>query len=130
MKNQKRIIVFLFFSTIALTAFSQNEEIKLDPIKVAKYTPYMEFKHGGTQGFANWKSTNMMQYAKEMWYYSESFYIKRNVNNDGVTMDESQIDITRFENQRKQSEEATVNIKGFKDVIILLPTDKLIYKLN
>lgn len=43
-------------------------------------------------------------------------------------MNEEAIDITRFESNRKQNEEATVIIPGFKDVIVLLPTNKLIYK--
>jgi hypothetical protein len=63
-----------------------------------------------------------------MWYFSESFYIKRNYSNDGVAMNEEAIDISRFESNRKQNEEAIVIIPGFKDVIVLLPTTKLIYK--
>jgi hypothetical protein len=42
-------------------------------------------------------------------------------------MDDSQIDISRFESQRKENEEVTIKIDGFKDVIVLLPTNKLIY---
>ncbi len=69
-----------------------------------------------------------MLYAKEMWYYTESFYVKRNYNNEGITLDESIIDISRFESQRKENEEAIVTLPGFKDVIVLIPNNKLIYK--
>ena len=46
----------------------------------------------------------------------------------GVVSHEEAIDISRFESNRKQNEEAIVIIPGFKDVIVLLPTTKLIYK--
>src|SRR6185369_10970743 len=93
---------------MSFSAFSQaqdmisnpTEDIKLNAEKVKKYTPFVQFKHGGdAQSFANWKSTNKIQYTKEMWYYSESFYIKRNVNTTGITMNEAQIDISRFEKE-------------------------------
>ena len=91
----------------------------------------MEYKHSfGNQNFEQWKSTNKLLYAQEMWYYSESFYIKRNISNNGVSMDESQIDISRFESNRKQNEEFVLIIPGFKDAIVLLPANKLIYKPN
>ncbi|HRH10289.1 MAG TPA: hypothetical protein PLU73_02190 [Bacteroidia bacterium] len=125
---------FLFLSLLmgfSLMSFSQQvEDIKLNPEKVKKFTPYMEWKHGGPQGFEAWKSTNKMQYAKEMWYYSESFYVKRNHLATGVTLDESIIDISRFENQRSKTDEVIVTLPGYKDVLVLLPENKLIYKLN
>jgi hypothetical protein len=63
-----------------------------------------------------------------MWYYSESFYVKRNALNEGVTLNEEIVDISRFESQRKENEEVTVTLGGFKDVIVLLPAKNLIYK--
>ena len=62
-----------------------------------------------------------------MWYFSESFYIKRNVNSEGITLNEASIDISRFDDVRKKSEETTVPMVGYKDVIVLLPIDKLFY---
>jgi hypothetical protein len=91
------------------------------------YTPYMQVRHGGIEGLETWKSTNKLLYTKEMWYFSESFYVKRNVHPDGQVMDASFIDISRFESYRKQDEEAIVDMPGFKDVIVLIPASKLIY---
>ena len=109
-------------------SFSQMEEIKLNPEKVQKFTSYVEFKHGGPNVFPKWKETNKMLYAQEMWYYSESFYVKRNALKDGITLDESIVDISRFEANRKDNEEAIVVMPGFKDVLVLLPAKKLIYR--
>jgi hypothetical protein len=119
------IFFFLFISSVAI---SQTTEIKLNPEKVKLFSPYVEFKHGGQQGFPAWKENNKLLYAQEMWYYSESFYIKRNHLNEGITLNEEIIDISRFENQRKQNEENIVELPGFKDVIVLIPGNKLIYK--
>lgn len=98
------------------------------PTKEEKFSKYIESNHGMNQNFSTWKKENKFLYIKEFWYYAESFYIKRNVNAEGISMDESQIDISRFETNRKQTEESTINIDGFKDVIVLLPANKLIYK--
>jgi len=114
--------------SMSFLSFSQDfSKIKIDPIKEKKFQPYVAVRHGGGQEFNTWKENNKYQYVKEMWYFSESFYMKRNVNSEGITMDESIIDISRFDQARKPSEEATISIPGYKDVIVLLPTDKLIY---
>jgi hypothetical protein len=123
----------LFFLSILLgTSFlsfsQQTDEIKLNAGKVKMFLPYMEWMHGGKQAFPAWKNNNKMLYAKEMWYLSESFYVKRNVLPEGATLDESMIYISRFENQRKQDEEVTIPMPGFKDAIVLIPGNKLIYK--
>lgn len=116
----------------ALTIKSQSivpgDNLKINHENEVKYSKYIEYKLSPTQDFKTWKDSNKLLYAKELWYYSESFYILRNYNKDGYKMDESQIDISRFENFRKETEEAIVNIPGFKDVIVLLPNNKLIYK--
>jgi len=132
MKANLKLILLSILFTVSFSSFSQQtQEIKLNPDKVKKLTPIMEFKHGGPEAFAAWKSTNKMLYAQEMWYYTESFYIKRNVNSGNLpSLDETGFDVTRFENQRKASEESTVVIPGFKDVIVLLPETKLIYKVK
>lgn len=106
------------------------QNIKLDMNKVSKFEKYMEFKHGGPQHYPTWKNNNKLQWTKEAWYYTESFYVKRNYFQTGEILDESIIDISRFENHRKENEEAVVELPGFKDVIVLLPENKLIYKLK
>jgi hypothetical protein len=129
MKNNLKILIIAILMGMSYLSFSQQiDEIKLNPERVRMFFPYVEWKHGGAQGFPAWKSSNKMLYAQEMWYYSESFYVKRNVSNEGQVLDESIIDITRLESKRKQDEEVTVNLPGFKDAIVLIPGNKLIYK--
>jgi hypothetical protein len=128
MKTYVKLLVVAIFMGLTSLSYSQVEEIKLNPVKVKQFTPYLQHRHGGAEGFETWKNNNKLQYAKEMWYFSESFYIKRNHLNDGVAMDESMIDISRFENQRKANDEAIITLPGFKDAIVLIPAKKLIYK--
>jgi hypothetical protein len=130
-----KLIRLFFFSAFILNAasvLSQNEKIeslKLDPDKVRIFEKYPAFKHGlEPGGYEGWKSQNPLLADKEMWYYTESFYIKRNHLTQGITLDESVIDISRFETQRKPNEETIVTLNGFKDVIVLIPANKLIYK--
>jgi hypothetical protein len=131
MKNKLKTVLVGILLGISFASFSQQiEEIKLNPEKVKMFLPYMEYKHGGAQGFPAWKNSNKMQYAKEMWYYTESFYVKRNVLSEGLTLNEEIVDVSRFEDQRKQDEEVTITLGGFKDVVVLLPASKLIYKPN
>jgi hypothetical protein len=63
-----------------------------------------------------------------MWYYTESFYIKRDHLPDGITLNEAAIDITRFESKRQANVETIVTLDGFKDVLVLIPGNDLIYK--
>ena len=100
----------------------------VSPTKEAVYSKYVESNHGMNQNFSAWKKDNKFLYIKEIWYYAESFYIKRNVNLSGYSIDEYQIDISRFESQRMEVSEFTILIEGFKDAIVLIPNNKLIYK--
>ena len=43
-------------------------------------------------------------------------------------LDESIFDVSRFESYRKEDVESIITFPGFKDVIVLLPNNKLIYK--
>ncbi|HWY11504.1 MAG TPA: hypothetical protein VN026_09270, partial [Bacteroidia bacterium] len=81
-------------------------------------------------GFVQWKANNPDLYLKEMWYYTESFYIKRDYLTTGDALPESSIDISRFETKRKPGVEKIVPLPGFKDAVVLIPEDKLIYKLK
>ena len=123
----KKLLFVLIFIAGAIHA-QTNQEIKLNPKKIQQFTPYLEWKHGGKTGFQSWKENNKILYAQEMWYYSESFYIKRDHVAEGVEMNEALIDISRYENFRKETEESLITIPGFKDAIVLLPNNKLIYK--
>lgn len=129
MKANFKILMLSVLIGMSYLSFSQQiDEIKLNPEKVKMFFPYIEWNHGGPQGFPAWKSNNKMLYAQEMWYYSESFYVKRNAFNNGLTLNESIIDISRFEKQRKQNEEVIVSLPGYRDALVLIPGNKLIYK--
>lgn len=128
MKTNIKLFLLSLLIGMSFFSFSQVSEIKLNPEKVAMFEKYVANMHGGPEVFPKWKETNKMLYAKEMWYWSESFYVKRNHLADGITMDESMIAIHRFEDKRKENEEVIVTFPGFKDVIVLLPANKLIYK--
>ena len=131
MKPTFKNLMFAVLLGLSLCSFAQQvQDIKLNPEKVKMFTPYLEWKHGGKQGFETWKSTNHLQYAKEMWYYSESFYVKRDHMSSGQVLDESIIDISRFEHQRLKDAESIVVLPGFKDALVLLPENNLLYKLN
>ncbi|MDO8999403.1 MAG: hypothetical protein Q7W45_06530 [Bacteroidota bacterium] len=130
MKTNIKLLFIGIFAFMSFFSFSQDwSKIKLDPTKEQKFEPYLVFRHGSAgQDYQTWKANNKFQYVKEMWYFSESFYVKRNYSNEGATLNEEIIDISRFESNRKANEEAIVTLPGFKDVIVLLPTSKLIYK--
>jgi len=128
MKSYIAQLVFCIALALPCFSFAQIEEIKLNPEKIKQFTPYLQVRHGGVEGFEKWKSVNKLQYTKEMWYFSESFSVKRNYSPDGERLDESMIDISRFERYRKQDEEAIVPMPGFKDALVLMPASQLIYK--
>lgn len=88
----------------------------------------MYYRHGGAEGLEEFKKEHRYDYLKELWYYTSSFYIRRDYYDSGVELDESIIDISRFESYRKENEEAVVKIDGYKDALILLPLNQLIYK--
>jgi len=98
------------------------------PTKEAKFSPYIEAKYDFQQNFTTWKKENRFLYIKEMWYHAESFYVIRNYSKEGVRIDESMIDVSRFESYRKENEQVTIALPGFKDAIVLLAGSELIYK--
>lgn len=127
-------IGFLFLSTgtfAQVSSSNSSQDIVLDPIKVSIYEKYCSWKHDlEPGGFVQWKANNPDLYLKEMWYYTESFYIKRDSLTTGIALPESSIDISRFETKRKPAVEKVVVLPGFKDVVVLMPENKLIYKLK
>lgn len=125
----KKILIFISL-LFSLTVKSQIDisELKYDYLTQDKFEKYIKANHEFQQNFTTWKDENKMQYFKELWYYSKSFSIERSHFSQGFTLDESMIDIGRFESYRKQDEYSIVEIPGSKDVIVLLPINKLIYK--
>lgn len=128
LKFMNRNNLALLFVLLTGLFFGQVNSLEIDPVKEKMYRPYMLWRHQGEEGLDAFKKNQPHEYMKELWYYSQSFYIKRDYFQTGEFLDESIIDITRFESQRKESEEARVELSGYKDVIILLPNNKLIYK--
>jgi hypothetical protein len=130
MKTNFRTLLLTFGLLVSFSAFSQQPDwskVKIDPIKEKKFLPYIETRHGGPEAFAKWKVDNKFQYVKEMWYMSESFYVKQNHLSEGIALDIAIIDVVRLENQRKADEEVIVVFPGMKDAVVLLPANKLFY---
>ncbi len=135
MKTNYKLLFIGFFLIISSVLFSQNGNSKvekpiiLDSNKVKIFIKYPQFKHDVySGGFYQWKAEHPALYLKEMWYYTESFYVKRDYLPDGITLPESSIDITRFESHRQANFETIVTLPGFKDVLVLIPGKDLIYK--
>lgn len=133
MKLRDNLLVFCLVCVVSVLGAQNNSlvsvnDIQPDPKKEAMFLPYLAVRHGGPASLQEWKKSNTVQYYKELWYYCESFYVKRNHLSQGVSLDESIIDISRFEASRKPNEEATVILPGFKDALVLLPTNQLVYK--
>lgn len=128
--NLKLLFLTLcLFSTLLVCGQTIDPNaLKPDPEKEAKFLPYLAVRHGGFPAVYEWKKSNTVQYYKELWYYCQSFYVKRDYLKEGVSLDESGIDISRFEQHRLQNEEAIVELGGYKDVVVLLPISKLVYK--
>ena len=126
--NRKFIFSLCFVLGNFFLGYSQINPVELNSDKIKLYTPYMAARHGGNEGLQNYKASNRVAYQKEMWYFTESFYIKRNHSNSGITMDDGMIDITRFEQYRKADTDAIVELPGFKDALVLLAKNKLIFK--
>ncbi|MES2681275.1 MAG: hypothetical protein V4635_15375 [Bacteroidota bacterium] len=128
MKAGIRTILFLGFIAFSFNSVAQVNSLEANPEKERIYNPYMVYRHGGTEGLAEFKKNKPHEYLKELWYYSESFYIKRNYLKEGIEMDASAIAIDRFEASRKETEEAVLVLPGFRDALVLLPINQLIYK--
>jgi len=120
--------ILLFTCLYSSKYYSQTNNLEIDPLKEKQFSPYMVWRHQTLEGLAEFKKNHPKEYAKELWYYSSSFYIRRNVHTEGASIDVSMIAIDRFENQRKENEEALIEMPGFKDVLILLPANQLLYK--
>ena len=128
-----KLFLIAAFTIITSLSYSQAEPVSLeslkpDPKKEQMFLPYLAVRHGGIPAIAAWKENNTYQYYKELWYYCESFYVKRDHVSTGVVLNEEIIDISRFESSRKENEEAIVVLPGFKDALVLLPASKLVYK--
>ena len=128
---KKPLIQFSFifcFSFCFVLAEAQVNSLELNAEKEKLFQRYMLARHSGSDGLAEFKRDQPHEYLKELWYYSSSFYIKRDYQKEGVEMNVGAIDISRYEYARKQTEEIVLLLTGYKDALVLLPIDQLIYK--
>lgn len=128
MKTANKSVLFLFFLLLSFFSKSQINSLEISAEKEKMYSVYMLWRHSGAEGLADFKRDNPHEYLKELWYYSESFYIKRDHFSEGYHLNESVVAINRYENLRLENAEAIVVFPGSKDVLVMLPTNKLIYK--
>jgi hypothetical protein len=129
-RSQLHIILFACAIFLSLNAQAQLSGFTITPGSEAKFSPYMAARHGGDAGLAAFKQSNTNLYFKELWYFSESFYVKRNHLAEGVAIDESMIDITRFEHLRQINADQIVTFPGLKDALILTARSRLLYHPN
>lgn len=125
---RSKLVLAFVFSLMTFCLFSQTGSDSTFAENERKFSPYMATVHGGPKGLAEFKKSNREKYDKELWYYSSSFYIKRNYKEEGVPMNEAGFCISRYEEYRKVTEESFVVIPGYRDVLVLLPANKLLYK--
>jgi hypothetical protein len=121
------VIFFLFYSDYNSQVIL-TEELRPNVEREKMFFPYLALHHGGPESTLKWKESNTIQYYRELWYYCNSFSVKKDHFNEGGELIESIVDISRFESQRKKTENAIVVLPGLKDVLILLPEKDLIYK--
>ena len=119
-------VLFLLSGSSGISA--QTNSLEISPEREKIFTPFMYWRHGGKEGLENFKKDKPHEYLLELWYYTSSFYIKRDYLSEGVRVEEYIIDISRFEQYRKENEEYYLLLPGNKDAIVLLPANKLIYK--
>lgn len=125
--ESKLVFVFIAFF-LCLSGNAQVIGLELDPEKERMFKPYLTYRHQGPEGLEQFKREHPHEYLKELWYYGSSFTVKRDHFSVGDPLDESTIDISRFENFRKEDESAIVVLDGYKDVLILLPANQLLFK--
>lgn len=126
---KKAVKIILFFSLLSCVKMNaQVSALEISQEEEKQFSPYMMWRHNGSIGLADFKKDHPLEYQKELWYYTRSFYIKRDHLNTGAALDKSMIPIDRFETSRLPSTEAIVVLPGFKDALVLLPENTLIYK--
>lgn len=125
---ESRLVLVLVLLLTFLTGKAQVNSLELDPVKEKMYTPYLTYRHQGPEGLEKFKQEQPHEYLKELWYYSSSFTVKRDHFPTGDRLDESTIDISRFEHLRKEDETAILILDGYKDVLLLLPANQLLFK--
>lgn len=128
--DMKKYACFILFLALIGSGnlSAQVSSLEINPQREKMFIPYLAARHGGPEGLTKFKEENHYQYLKELWYFTESFYVQRNHFGSGIELNEEIIDITRFETNRKPHEDVYLQLPGFKDALVLKATDKLLYK--
>jgi hypothetical protein len=111
-------LVILFLHTGLLAQQVDPAVFGMSQDKINKFLPYFRFQHGDAV-LNEMKANEPAKYYFELWVLSESFSVMRNHFTQGIQLDESIIDIRRFNEQRLNDNEAIVVLDGFKDVLKL-----------
>lgn len=119
-------ILFVFY--FGAISQAQVNSLQISAEKEAMYSPFMYWRHGGKEGLAEFKQKEPHAYLKELWYYCESWQVAKDYAASGVALDLYVVDISRFEQYRKDSEPFYLVLPGYKDAIVLKPSKELIYK--
>jgi hypothetical protein len=124
----KSVLVLLFM--LGYQSIQAQANIKIDKIKEQDILPLVEVSYfeNDRAKLAEWKKSHEREYLELMWYLTESYRIERNYFQEGVTLDQTFIDVRRHEHLRKKDEEHVVVLPNFRDVIVLIPESKLLYK--
>ena len=77
---------FIFFYIFSEAQITSPNDLKPNAEKEKKFLPYVAILHGGIEKLEAWKQENTYQYFKELWYYTESFYISRNYLKEGLVL--------------------------------------------
>lgn len=120
-------LLFIFLTLFYFKGISQLKMIPMDYSSEEKFGKYIQARYGIHTDFEKWKEENKILYANELWYQSKSFYIQRDFFKTGEKYDESFFEVSRFEIKRGDDDESIISFEGFKDVIVLLPKNKLLY---
>ena len=111
--------VVILFLSIGISAQQVDPSVfGMSQDKINKFLPYFRFQHGDAV-LNEMKANEPAKFYFELWVLSESFSVKRNHFAQGIQLDESIIDIRRFNDQRLNDSEAIVVLGGFKDVLQL-----------
>jgi hypothetical protein len=123
-----RVLMLSFFLMLGRSYFCQHA-LQFDLKTVDAYTPFLLSLHQGPESLNAFKMKNPHAYLLELWYFSSSFYIRELKQNIGPKINPGLIDIRRFEHLRQEDSQVVIPLTGFSEEAVLLPTNKLLYKL-
>lgn len=113
---------------LGISCFSQHA-LQFDSKTVDAYTPFLLSVHNGPESLSAFKRQYPHEYLLQLWYFSSSFYIRELKDSPGPKINAGLIDIRRFEHLRKEDSEVIIPLNGFSQEAVMLPANRLLYKL-